>query len=990
MRFIRFAAAISILAVCETAFASGDPRLKYKQIETPHFRITFYSGEDEIAQRVADLAESIHERLVPAVGWPPSEKTEIAITDQTDSANAFATALPYDSIHMFATAPDDLSPLGDVDDWYGTLITHEYTHVLHTDHIRGLPAIVNVILGKTIAPNQIEPRWLLEGLAVFEETQKSSGGRLRSPTWNMYMRADVLENNVAKLDEFSNTPRRFPQGNIWYLYGSFFTQWIAETYGQEAIRAMIDDGGHQLIPYGINRSLKRATGRTFEDLYPSWVETMKREFGAQRDKVVARGLREGKRLTTTAQGSFNPRWVPANAWPHKNDAILYFRDDGHEAGGLAMVPIERDAKGNVTAVHEDKNEIVIRTAGGGYASFLRDGSIVFDSAAPYNNLFLFDDLFLMAPGAKGTLGVEMNRKRLTNGWRASQPDVSRDGRQIAFTTSTRGTSYLQIADLRDGEIRNLRTLVPSGPYDLAYSPRFSPDGLSVAYSSWHRGGFRDVRIVDVTTGKIREIARDRAIDGGPSFTPDGKYLLFHSDRVLGIMNVFAYEIATGTLKQVTNVVNGAYQPEVSPDGKTILYSGFTCKGHDIYAIAFDPPSWLDVPEYVDDRPPAMPEPPHHKWEVKDYNPWPTLRPRHYSINVAPGNFGGQALSASINTSDVAGIHAFGLTLADEFEHPDLQVDAAYTYGRLPFDMSARVYRSVAPGTLQLGQKTKSQYATEAIGAQATLGYAVFSAFDAHSFTASYSISRIGTQLPTIANKLDPYETPQLPASGQAAGVLHLAWGYSNAVRPLWSVGPEKGFSTSASFEITDPVLASDYRGVRASANFTTYFAMPWGRWSKWLRHHSVAVHAGGGAAGGTLPGAGPFYVGGFVDVGLVDEVKNLLTQGAFVLRGYPVVSQTGAYYGLFNLEYRFPIVNIDRGPSTVPLFLNRINGATFIDLGGAFNTTETALFRAGIGAELWTELTLGYVATLNFRLGYARGVSTGGIDKVYWVASFPF
>ena len=174
-----------------------------------------------------------------------------------------------------------MSPLGDVDDWYLELVTHEYTHILHTDHIEGIPALVNKILGKTLAPNQVQPHWLLEGLAVFEESARTSGGRLRSSMWNMWMRADVLEDNVATLDVFSNVPRRWPQGNIWYLYGSFFMQWIAETYGEQAIRAMIDDYAYQVIPYAINRSIRRATGRTYEELYAAWVDSMQRSFGAQ-------------------------------------------------------------------------------------------------------------------------------------------------------------------------------------------------------------------------------------------------------------------------------------------------------------------------------------------------------------------------------------------------------------------------------------------------------------------------------------------------------------------------------------------------------------------------------------------------------------------------------------------------------------------------------------------------------------------------------------
>ena len=117
-----------------------------------------------------------------------------------------------------------MSPLGDVDDWYLELVTHEYTHVLHTDHIRGLPALVNAVLGKTLAPNQVQPRWILEGLGVYQESARTSAGRLRNSQWDMFMRADVLDDNVASLDQLSNIVRRWPQGNLYYLYGSYFTR----------------------------------------------------------------------------------------------------------------------------------------------------------------------------------------------------------------------------------------------------------------------------------------------------------------------------------------------------------------------------------------------------------------------------------------------------------------------------------------------------------------------------------------------------------------------------------------------------------------------------------------------------------------------------------------------------------------------------------------------------------------------------------------------
>jgi hypothetical protein len=184
-----FAIAALLAGAPAPAHAANDPDLRWHSIETPHFRITYNTGEEEVARHVADLAEGIYARLSPAVGWEVSERTEVLLTDQTDSANGSATALPYNAVRLNVTAPDDLSPLGDVDDWYLELFTHEFTHILHVDHVRGLPWLANKIIGKTFSPNQVEPRWMLEGLAVFEESSKTSGGRLRSSQWNMYMRA---------------------------------------------------------------------------------------------------------------------------------------------------------------------------------------------------------------------------------------------------------------------------------------------------------------------------------------------------------------------------------------------------------------------------------------------------------------------------------------------------------------------------------------------------------------------------------------------------------------------------------------------------------------------------------------------------------------------------------------------------------------------------------------------------------------------------------
>jgi hypothetical protein len=987
-RFAQTLLAIAGVAAVTRAEAASDPRLLWKSIETRHFRVNYYSTEEPVAERVATLAESIYERLAPAVGWQPTEKTELAVTDQTDAANGLASALPYNAIRLNVTAPDDMSPLGDYDDWYLELLTHEYTHILHTDHTQGIPALVNRVLGKVMAPNQVQPHWLLEGLAVYEESTRTSGGRLRSSMWNMFMRADVLENNVAPLDVFSNTPRRWPQGNIWYLYGSFFLRWIADTYGEDALRAMIDDQSYQPVPYGLNRSIRRATGRTFEELFPAWIASMRRDFEAQAASVQARGLREGIRLTDRGNTVSRPRWIPSNAWPELQGDLTAYIDDGHDVAGIWGVKLERNATGSITGARRGGRELLIRTSGVTGASFMPDATTVFGSNEIHNNLFLFDDLFELPPRTTSPGGNEGQRIRWTDGWRAVDPSVSPDGRQVVFTTNHRGTTTLMIADLAEPSARaagraldRVRPLLRSELFDQAFTPRWSPDGRHVAYSVWRRGGYRDVRIVDTADASFDEVTRDRAIDGSPVFSPDGRLLYFHSDRT-GITNVYAYELATRRLRQVTNVIGGAFQPEPSPDGRSLAYVGYTHAGYDLFVMALDETTWLDALPSEETRPPPAYEPPAPAFAVHPYDPWQTLQPRAYSVNITPGSFGEESI-VTATAGDIAGWHGFTAQITTEWARPELQGSLSYYYGRLPFDVGMSVFRQVAPaGGYALGNNV-IPWVEEMVGASSSISFGLPRAFDGQSFNISYTFARYAGELPLPANLLNPYDIPTVPSRGML-GTMHFGWGYSNATGFLYSVGNEKGFSLGASLDLADPVLASDFSGFASRFDFISYHSMPW------LEHHALALHAGAGISAGNRGVYGPYYVGGFVDEPIVNITNSTLIQGGITLRGYPVVAEAGNYFALLNSEYRFPIVNIDRGLSTLPLFLDRISGAFFVDYGSAFDDSTTAKFKTGVGGELWFDTTLGYFVSFTFRAGYAAGLASGGTDKAYFVASFPF
>ena len=977
---VLLAAALLLIA---PAARAGDPYLEWWTVKTPHFRIYYHSGLRSHAQRLARLAEETHRRLVPPLGWSPSEVTHVVLTDDTDAANGSATALPFNAIRMFISAPDDMSVLADYDDWLLELFTHEYVHILHVDNISGIPAILNAVLGKSFAPNQAQPRWVLEGLAVAMESAHTSGGRVRATTFDMFLRTDVLEGNLARLDQMSHSVRRWPSGNLWYLYGGKFVSWINEIYGPDTFAAVATDYGQNPIPWGINRSIRRATGRTYVELYASWHEHLKKKYGAMVARVKKRGLREGTRLTHRGRVAASPRFVPQCARAGAREEILVYHDDGHDTGGYYRLPLESRSR-----AAEDDAELLARASGGRVPSFDGECGFVFDSSAVTRRRYRFRDLIRQPPGTKSPRGIENSRERWTVGRRAREPAVSPDGRRIVYVTNRAGTTTLRIADVKPkGGVHNERILVPSATYEQAFTPRWSPDGKHVTYGAWTTGGYRNVRVVEVATGRFYNVTNDRALDQQPTFSPDGKRIFFKSDRT-GIPNIYAYEIATGKLWQVTNVINGAFMPEITPDGRTLFYIGYTHAGYDLFSMALDESQWLPALDEEIPRPEPHDEPSKVVYPVERYNPLPTLRPRAYELEYGPGTFG-NALIIRTDGTDAVGHHGFAARLTIETELSDPMWAVNYVYRRLPFDFRARAFQSAVPRTnVQVGSATP--VVTERMtGATTGVSFGIPDEFDSHSVSLSYTVATVDTRTP-ISENVDPYALrPRFPDE-RFFGLVSLGWSYSNSAGSTWGISRERGFNAVVTGDYAAHAFGSETTLTAINARITGYLQNPW------IRHHVLALAASAGSSTGSYPRRGFFFTGGFADADIVEAFGDGISQAGFVLRGYEPRKFVGSQYNLLNVEYRFPVLYPERGVSTLPAFWRTLSANVFADYGGAFNRIDLDdpfnQYHLGVGAELWFDLVIGYFAGGNIRFGHARGLDEQAVQggQTYMVLSSGF
>ena len=982
------AIALAVATASPGAAAQNDPRLQWRTLETPHFRIHFYQGMEPVARRVAVVGEHVVERLARPLGWRQSQVTEIALHDSTDDANGSATATPYNTLRLFVTAPSDLSVLEQYDDWFETLVTHEYTHILHTDHISGLPAIVDAIIGKQWAPNQVQPRFILEGLAVFEESLHTRGGRLRSATWDSYLRADALAGTLLTLDQLASGPNRWPHGNLWYLYGSYLMEYVARRFGAESLAALSREYGGMTVPWQLNRAIRRVTGSTWEELYDDFRTEITVRYRRQRDAIAARGLVEGTPLTRQGEVVRSPRFLP-------DGTLVYESSDGRSVPRLrALSPSALASPGAEVPTPTD---LVREVEPSGFAP-LGDDALLVSDADWYRGIYLYHDLRRVGlrRDAQGTLDTGRD-ERLTEGWRAQQPDVHPGGDLAVFTVNHRGTTQLVEMSLVD---RRPRTLVASHPFEQVFAPRYSPDGRTVAFSRWTRGGQRDLWTVHRETGALTQLTDDRALDTSPCFSPDGRWLLWSSDRT-GVANVYARELATGQVRQVTNTVLGALQPAVSPDGRTLVYVGYSNLGYDLARMPFDPSTWRD-PETVTEDPfgrdqPRGPHPaedaaPDFPVRITPYSAWRTLRPRIWSAEYTADGFGPQ-LAVTSQATDLLGRHAWSARVGVGLVRGDPSVDASYTYSGMRPSIRLRLYRSVdAGGGYRIGSRTPT-WAAERIGGESEISMVLPARFDTHAISMTYDAQWVRALggLPGVTRFADPNSpVPVFPFQGWIAG-LRFAWSWSNAQRFTYSLGDQQGVSIYATVRVLDGIIGSAVGGIEASAAIAGYIPMPW---STQRRRHVLALHFGAGLGTNDIHERGIFAIGGFPPFSAqswLDSFRYGVQAGGVALRGYPPYVRGGSQFELLNAEYRFPIWQTQRGPSTLPVFVQRLSGDVFMDAGNAsWGRFDPSAVLVGAGAEVLADVVLGYVVPFTLRFGYARGFMTDGANQVYGLFSSPF
>lgn len=565
----------------ESAFGFGKNKVNYKNfkwsvLETPHFEIHFYEGEEHLAGETSIILEHGYQVLARNLRHTlPWKVPVILYASQNDfqQTNVSPGLIP-EGVAAFAEPGKKrivLPYMGSHADYVHTAI-HELVHIFTFDMIYG--GLLDSVFTRRYL-FQI-PLWFAEGLAEYYSTGWDN-------TADMYIRDATIHDYLAGIDRVA--------GFYVYKEGQAALNYIREKYGEEKILEIIDN---MRMTRSMSSSLKRAIGLTESEFSKHYVKKMRQTYWPiYSDKAEANEL--GRALTdhvkTHSFYNVKPSISP------DGQLIAFFGDRGGTVNIYLMSAI--DGK-------------IVRKLVTGYTSSKFESIAFFKSDigwSPDGEMIAFvaksggrDRIFIQQV-RDGKILQEIDPR--FDGLRS--PAFSYVSDELVFSGSRDGHTDLYVVDLANEQITQLTNNI-----DDELEPQWFPNQRKIVFSHYPRvtasfefegqGNSRritdidylslhnmsaeadhDIWAYDIETGKIEVLVATPGDDKSPSVLRDGRTLVFASDAS-GIDNLYRADLQNGEVVRFTDVVGGLFSPDVCLEEDRLAFAAFRQGGFDIFVV----------------------------------------------------------------------------------------------------------------------------------------------------------------------------------------------------------------------------------------------------------------------------------------------------------------------------------------------------------------------------------------------------------------------
>lgn len=538
----------------------------WKQAHTNHFRFIFEEASRPHTIELAEKADEIWNR-VAEIYSPPPKKTDVIMTARTDITNAFAEGLNF--FMGFYTNSPVTPEFGFRSDWATMVFTHELVHIANFK-FEGKNNKLADIFGPffNITDFIARPGWQVEGLTTVLETELTTGGRGRSPFFELLFKAPTLENSFLDYEKIG-TEIEPPKGQI-YVMGYLMMRSIADRWGLETLA---------------NLERNRLSGRTFDET----VELLTSE--------------KSQTIYRDARISLNKRYANERKIPE----------------GIPITPVETNTYFYKPAFVSNSEIITIRskksedTAAVSWNPQTKEETILFEASfADTDSLTASENGLVIAalqtyrnernPGMTTSTDLwawnkSEGLKRLTNGQSFFQPNLSRSGNRLVAVQQTGFKYKLVEIDLDSG---NSKTLLESDSNSFI-QPSLSDDGsiisflmldgnravLGTAPMPTYEFAYPIPHSKIASIENIRETIYDIAY---PTWQRDGSLHFASNER--GRLEVWKW--SEGVKTPVVSDPVGAFWAEKTETG--ILYASYASTGNLLKMKPLD--QWAVVPDFL--------------------------------------------------------------------------------------------------------------------------------------------------------------------------------------------------------------------------------------------------------------------------------------------------------------------------------------------------------------------------------------------------------
>lgn len=864
----------------EAAAPSGG---QWFTLSTANFRVHHTAPLETYARHFAFALERSLPVLEERLRWKAPTPIDIVVMDTSDSANGLAANFPNTRIEVFAAPFEHDSSLSHYVDWVDELATHELVHIIANDSALGYYLTLRSIFGSWVKPNGLQPSWMIEGLAVYEETSLSSAGRGRSPWLESLLREASRQNKLdardyTSLDRLNDGNPWWPGGSTPYLLG-YSIQALASKE-KENLPGELSYNNAGLIPFMPNKNLEELIGRDWKSV---WSEAN----GRLQERYKNDPSRPTPCFLTASGRQTGGQALAPDGW-------VYFSEEGFE-DGFHLARVKADAPCGNTEVERLFHK---ENSGPSQVAVSDDGTKVAFSAFDRQRFEHFlSDLYAWDRESGNT-------DQLTDGFRARDPAFVGD-HLFYIRQKENSVHAIQRIHLPTGQDVEIYTSRP-----LERLSGLHGRGDLLVFSRHDNSGREKILKLSILGGTPEELIAsksERIHERNPYIAADGRvwFALFDPKNGNGSQDIAVFDPKTKNISIAYGASSGFVdRPIPTPDGKTLLMQAYSLRGMDIARTEL-PPQAPGPIKYTDDlhqfftgnAPAERASPKENELaaigSVQPYRatstPATSLWPQYWMPEISAAEEG-FLVGASTAGNDPLEHHSYSLLL---------QYDS-----RASFPLYRAHYRNRSSTTnlfFQLSQ-TNNYFASTNVSnrtvsysgeAAIPIGGNSFFTFGG-AFQEQHLFNRKGQSIIAFQN-ISYADIGKKPAA--------LEPNFGESLRTYIGLYPNT--KNEKFFVDLRPEARFYFGGFRPS--------------------HSLSILAKAGITTNRLL-VSNYYLGGGMSV---------LKSADFVVRGYPVDALLGQRIGTINLAYTFPLAHPFRGWHSNPLFLRSFGLRLMADAGTA-------------------------------------------------------